>query len=203
MAAAFHTMDLVGNLLQLSSPTLPLHTSTILFLQEDPDFSIPLLPPSFPAAAGLIHVRREWLLPDPDHYLRSLSDRISALELAAAADEGADRKYKWTAEVKACGGLERRHRLVVEVKAGKVEEKSFKWSAKVTGKGADGPIAKTYTFRSSAAPLSVNKEKKGKKEKARVVEIEDADPAAFALKQVGEHLLALLLACSFLIDHGS
>lgn len=179
-------MDLIDHLLHLSSPTLSLYTSsTSLLLQEDPDFALPLLPPSFPAAADLVYARRQWLLPDPDHCLRSLSDRVAALELAAAA---ADRKYKWTAEVSGCGRVERKHKLVVEARGGKAGAKSFRWSAQVEGKGADGPITKTYTFRSSAGGCAVKKEKKGKKEKARVVEIEDADPGALALKQVGEHL---------------
>lgn len=56
-----------------------------------------------------------------------VSDRDAALELAFDDDQ----KYKWTEYVKGCGGVDMKHKLVVEVKAGKVEEKSFKWSAKV------------------------------------------------------------------------
>lgn len=78
-----------------------------------------------------------------------------------------DRKYKWTAEVKGCGGVERKHMLGVEVKAREVEEKSCKWRAEVRGKGADGPITKTYAFRSSASAAAggaaVKKEKRGRR----------------------------------------
>lgn len=130
----------------------------------------------FESAVDLIRV-------DP---IRSLSDRVAALEL------GVGRKYKWTAEVEA---PERKYKCVAEVKAGKVlPERRFKWTAEFKGKGAGGPVTKTYTFEASAAPAGgVGKAKKGKgekkekKEKAMLVEVEDAGPLTLALKQVSSN----------------
>ncbi|PKA66299.1 BAG family molecular chaperone regulator 7 [Apostasia shenzhenica] len=128
--------------------------------------------------------------------LQSLGDRVTALELGlkkevGARIEGCDRKYKWTAEIKAPRDKEsdRKYRLVAEAKAD--GGRSFKWTKEVKGKGS-------YSFEASTEPAKVDgvKEKndeKGKKESkkkkgadtsARLVEIEEEqNPGAIVIRK--------------------
>ncbi|KAK6936315.1 hypothetical protein RJ641_033345 [Dillenia turbinata] len=141
-------------------------------------------------------------------YLKSLCDRVSALELSfdrlVNAKDGYDRKYSWTAEIK--DGAERKYKWTAEIKGEKSHrhkkkteeeyhdsdrevEKNYKWTAEIKGRGRHGhPISKTCTFKASTGGESseVGKEKKKKKEKKAVkeVEIEEADDhGAVVLRQ--------------------
>ncbi|KAK9143196.1 hypothetical protein Syun_012596 [Stephania yunnanensis] len=138
-----------------------------------------------------------------DLCLRSLADRVAALELGLGRVVDAkkvreqDRKYSWTAEIKSGekDGLDRKYKWIAEVKGAKKKksdvEKSYKWIAEFKGKGKDSPISRTYTFKASTAPPRVEdqaskdsakkdeKEKKKTKKKScdgtRVVCIEEAE----------------------------
>ncbi|KAK6926388.1 hypothetical protein RJ641_008107, partial [Dillenia turbinata] len=150
---------------------------------------------------------------DNELYLKSLCDRVSALELSFArlldAKDGYERKYSWTAEIK--NGVERKYKWTAEIKGEKSHknkkkfdeeddhdrnrevEKNYKWTTEIKGRGKHGhPISKTYTFKASTGGESseVRKEKKKKKEKKvakedkRKVEIEEADDhGAVVLRQ--------------------
>lgn len=134
-------------------------------------------------------------------YLRSLSDRVSELELSfdrllkAKADCFADRKYTWTAEIKSPkkDGVDRKYTWKTEIKGGKKKEeeaeKKYKWTAEVKRKGEDGHISRTYTFTAlsgradecgDSGKKEEKKDKKKKKKKdekgvdvPRLVEIEE------------------------------
>ncbi|KAL6004944.1 hypothetical protein ACLOJK_005502 [Asimina triloba] len=158
---------------------------------------------------------------DASFYLRNLCERVSALELGfdrvlSERIGGGDRKYKWTAEIKAPEekkkGVDRKYKWTAEIKApekkkdgvdrkytwraefkgeGRVLEKSCKWTAELKGKGKDAPLSQTYSFSASTTPAGVADEGKKKgsdesktsKPKPVVVEIEDTDRAAVALRQ--------------------
>ncbi|KAD7480374.1 hypothetical protein R6Q59_009133 [Mikania micrantha] len=131
-------------------------------------------------------------------YLKSLSDRVSALELGFDLVEQdkakSDRKYTWTAEINSAdkGGLDRKYKLTTEIKGGKKKEKSCKWTAEIKRKGDD---VRKYTFTASSANAAIedvnglekekNKKKDKKKEKGpRIVEIQSSpDHGALLLKQ--------------------
>ncbi|KAK9103179.1 hypothetical protein Sjap_020433 [Stephania japonica] len=98
-----------------------------------------------------------------DLCLRSLADRVAALELGLGRAIDAkkvreqDRKYSWTAEIKSGekDGLDRKYKWIAEVKGAKKKsdvEKSYKWIAEFKGKGKDSPVSRTYTFKASTAP---------------------------------------------------
>lgn len=188
--------------------------------QISPHCLFPLNPPSpldlFESATDLIQIqktpfsasyRRLQHRSGSDLYLRSLCDRVSALELGfdrvlnGTTIDGGDRKYKWTTEIKGPekkSGVDQKYRLVAEIKGGKKDlygrevekaEKNYKWTAEIKGKGKDAPISRTYAFEASTAPSGKVskkdlKEKKCLKSGVRVVEIEDTDHAAIALRQV-------------------
>lgn len=141
--------------------------------------------------------------------LQSLCDRVSELEsrfdrLANAKFGGGDRKYTWTAEIKAPEkyGVDRKYKWSAEITEGKEKqggiEKNYKWTAEIKGKGEGGrPIAQTYTFKASSgdagdcSELKKKEEKKPEKKKkkgesdTRLVEIEEpADHGALLLRQV-------------------
>lgn len=147
-----------------------------------------------------------------DLCLRSLCDRVSALELGFdrvlnGRVDGGDRKYKWTAGIKGPekkSGVDRKYKLVAEIKGGgangrqleRAAEKNYKWTAEIKGKGKDAPISRTYTFTASTAPPGKVNPKESKEKKAstsgvRLVEIEETDRAAIALRQVC-NLISLL-----------
>nr|XP_043631687.1 BAG family molecular chaperone regulator 7 [Erigeron canadensis] len=143
-----------------------------------------------------------------DLYLKALSDRVSALELAfdlvnddkkPAKSSSLDRKYTWTAEINSPekNGLDRKYKVTTEIKGGKKKEKTSKWTAEIKKKGED---VRKYTFTASTANAGVEdsesqvvkKEKNNnkktstkKKEKSpRIVEIQgEPDHGALLLKQ--------------------
>ncbi|KAL8247949.1 hypothetical protein R6Q59_009165 [Mikania micrantha] len=131
-------------------------------------------------------------------YLKSLADRVSALELGFDLVEQdkakSDRKYTWTAEINSADkeGLDRKYTLTTEIKGGKKKEKSCKWTAEIKRKGDD---VRKYTFTASSANAAIedvnglekekSKKKDKKKEKGpRIVEIQSSpDHGALLLKQ--------------------
>ncbi|WOL00302.1 BAG family molecular chaperone regulator 7-like [Canna indica] len=88
-----------------------------------------------------------------------------------------DRKFVWAADTKGVG------------------EKNLKWTAEFKGKGKHSSLSRTYSWAASTRPREVKteskeekakKEKKGKKEKegtVRVVEIEEKNPEATAIRK--------------------
>ncbi|KAL6123367.1 hypothetical protein ACLB2K_075889 [Fragaria x ananassa] len=134
-------------------------------------------------------------------YLQGLSDRVTELEsrfdrLAKikAAAAGGERKYTYTAEIKA---PEKKYKWTTEIKEGKHKksERKYKWTAEVERKGE---ISRKYTWtaeRGGDAEDHCEKKEKDKKKKhlkvkkgesdTRVVEIEEhaADHGAVVLRQ--------------------
>ncbi|KAJ4955372.1 hypothetical protein NE237_012155 [Protea cynaroides] len=149
----------------------------------------------------------------PDSNLRTLCDRVSALELGfdnfvKEKSSNPDRKYSWTAEVKSAekDGVDRKYKWAAEIKGAKKGakqgslEKNYKWTAEFKGKGDDAPLTRSYIFKASSAPADFTdsdsdhekkhkKEKKKKKESKaqspkRVVEIEEpVDQRVVVLRQ--------------------
>lgn len=137
-------------------------------------------------------------------YLKSLSDRVSALErgfdLVNDEKVKSDRKYTWTAEISSSAkdGLDRKYKLTTEIKGGKKKEKTSKWTAEIKKKGED---TRKYTFTASTANAVIeddsgsekkekekSKKKDKKKEKGvkgpRIVEIQGSpDHGTLLLKQ--------------------
>lgn len=136
-------------------------------------------------------------------YLQSLSDRVAELEsrfdrlakIKAAAAAGGERKYTYTAEIKA---PEKKYKWTTEIKEGKHKksERKYKWTAEVERKGE---ISRKYTWTAESggdAEDHCEKKEKDKKKKhlkvkkgesdTRVVEIEEhaADHGAVVLRQV-------------------
>ncbi|KAJ6830916.1 BAG family molecular chaperone regulator 7 [Iris pallida] len=132
--------------------------------------------------------------------IRTLSDRVAALELGLGRQRAADmdRKYKWTAEIKG-ERVDRKYKWTAEKKAG--EESSYTWRAEIRGKGKEEKI---YTFQAStAAPKEgkgkvvikeqekeeekekkeVKKNKKGSHSGVKLVEIEEPNPGAVAIRK--------------------
>lgn len=175
----------------------PITPSTIPF---DLTLQCPLPPSSlglFGSATHLIQIERTPFYSSfqrfqdrslVDFHVRSLCDRVSALELGFDRVL-ADRKYKWTAEIKGSqknSGVDRKYKCVAEIKGG--AEKNYKWTAEIKGKGKDAPMSQTYTFTASTGPPEkASKKKKESLKKTKtgthVVEIEETDRAAIALKQ--------------------
>lgn len=130
--------------------------------------------------------------------LQAFSDRISALELGverlmkeekSRKKKSEERKYTWTAEIKSLED-DRKYKWTAEKKG---EEKSYRLTAEIKRKGAGkSPIEQTYTISVASGDSgckSVEKKKKSgkvkEKEKARVVEIEEAsDHGGVVLRQV-------------------
>ncbi|XP_038970755.1 BAG family molecular chaperone regulator 7-like [Phoenix dactylifera] len=181
----------------------------------------------FDTAADLIHFRRFQERAETEVQLRSLCDRVTALELGlgralgssssrldrkytwtaeikGAKEEGFDRKYKWVAEAK--GGAERNLKWKAEFKGQKEDgfdrkymwlaekkgeaDRNVKWTAEIKGKGKHAPVAHAYTFKAveKSAAAEEKGEKKGKKKEKeaaapRVVEIEDKNPGAIAIRK--------------------
>ncbi|ONK59042.1 uncharacterized protein A4U43_C08F2370 [Asparagus officinalis] len=158
--------------------------------------------PFFETTYDLIHIpspsaiRRLQERTETELYLRSLSDRVTALETGfdrAFAPKKADfdRKYTWTTEIKG-EKVDRKFKWSTEAKAG--EEKNFKWTAEIKGKGKDENKSKIYSFQASTAKGKiVNKEKEKKKEEkkekkkddngVKLVEIEEKNPGAIAIRK--------------------
>ncbi|GKC86864.1 BAG family molecular chaperone regulator 7, partial [Tanacetum coccineum] len=147
-------------------------------------------------------------------YLQSLSDRVSALELAfdleqekqkksKAKSKAVDRKYTWTAEINS-EEIDRKYKLTTEVKGSEKNKKESKWTAEIKSKKNGGDVKK-YTFTVSTADTNEEDDevksevikkkdvvKKNKKEKRhRIVEIqgEPHDHGTLLLKQEGLKLL--------------
>ncbi|KAM0935627.1 putative BAG domain-containing protein [Dioscorea sansibarensis] len=196
----------------------PCYSRLIGIVEDELGFALDLVSPKFPSvfdlpvispldffesAADLVqidraasHFRRLHERAETELHLRSLSDRVAALELGfdlamnpKLADQ--ERKYKWTAEIKGPKGegFDRKYKLTA-VKG--VAQKNVKWTAEITGKGKDAPLTHTYTFQASTVPSGAKKEKHnigemGKKEASsgkRVVEIEEpVNRGAIVLKQ--------------------
>lgn len=140
-------------------------------------------------------------------FLERLSDRVTELEsrfdrLARIGGGGGDRKYTWTAEIKAPAPeakrvVDRKYKLTAEIRDEKKEKeqgtgRTYKWTAEIEGKGSDGSISKTYTLKASSGDGSecseLKKKKKKKSEKVdnstRAVVIEEpADHGAVVLRQ--------------------
>ncbi|KAJ0705429.1 putative IQ motif, EF-hand binding, BAG family molecular chaperone regulator/7/8 [Helianthus annuus] len=225
----FSNLDVIDYMLSESS-SFPFHSTTEL------DLTLDLLNPTFPSldlfspfedfhtVTDLIHVtrttpfgssssrklitRRRSSPTTADLYLKSLSDRVSALELGFDLAEkqkqkqklkNSDRKYTWTAEINSAekDGLDRKYKLTTEIKGGSKKEKSCKWTAEIKRKGDD---VRKYTFSASTANAAGvedvsdvekekeknnNKKKDKKKEKGpRIVEIQSTpDHGALLLKQ--------------------
>ncbi|XP_073011617.1 uncharacterized protein [Typha latifolia] len=163
----------------------------LLNLKPNPlDLLLPSLePPSphdlFSPAAGLAAFRRS----EAELCLRSLNDRVSALELGLnqkyqwTAEREGEKKYKWTAETKGLGerslrwtaeikgekedGFDRKYKWAAEKKG--VGEGTVKWTTEIKGKGKNAPLAHTYTYQVSTPEVAREKEegkvKKGKMEK--------------------------------------
>ncbi|KAL3524163.1 hypothetical protein ACH5RR_016997 [Cinchona calisaya] len=136
-------------------------------------------------------------------YLESLCDRVSQLELSFDRLEKenklkpkkiGERKYTWTAEIKAPeedeDGIDRKYKWTAEIKDGKKKghlEKNYKYNAEIKGKGS-----RKYTFTASIGDAgescgSSEKEKKQKdkseKEKSsvgstRLIEIHEEPPTS-------------------------
>ncbi|PKI65749.1 hypothetical protein CRG98_013821 [Punica granatum] len=136
-----------------------------------------------------------------DSYLQTLCDRVEVLgsrfdRLHNAGMTGG-RKYTWTAEVEG-RHADRKYKWVAEINQGKEEKKkhyhhhhhnlkggkSYKWTAEIKEKGEDGPIKRTYTWKSSTGdgayhckPLKGKKKEEKKLKKGecatRLVEIEE------------------------------
>lgn len=98
----------------------------------------------------------------------------------AEEDEGFDRKFVWAANAKGVG------------------ERNVKWTAEFKGKGKDSPLSRAYTWASStkpreddeeekAAKKEKKKEKKAKEGTVHVVEIEEKNPGAIAIRKVSDH----------------
>ncbi|RZC53445.1 hypothetical protein C5167_012355 [Papaver somniferum] len=128
-----------------------------------------------------------------DAYIKSLCDRVSALEtgldrvskekkmmktkkknnVKPPPPQQQDRKYSWTAEIKTDDkdGVDRKYKWSAEIKSGEDEDdvvqKNYKWIAEIRGKGKEAPSTRTYTYKASTLPASAhqNVDKKKKKEK--------------------------------------
>ncbi|URD86988.1 IQ calmodulin-binding motif family protein [Musa troglodytarum] len=134
---------------------------------------------------------------DTELCLRDLSDRVTALELGLGRAHGRDldRKYTWTAEFKGAEedeGFDRKFVWAANAKG--VGERNVKWTAEFKGKGKDSPLSRTYTWASStkpreddevekAAKKEKKKEKKAKEGTVHMVEIEEKNPGAIAIRK--------------------
>ncbi|KAF6144499.1 hypothetical protein GIB67_013143 [Kingdonia uniflora] len=133
-----------------------------------------------------------------DVKLRSLRDRVSALELGLkravkakkVASKKVDTKYTWQTEIVSAdkNGVDRKYKIEAEIKGGKIcLEKNYKWTAEIKGKGKESPISRTYTFKASTKPTVDSGTKQVKKvaPTTRVVEIDQAqlDQGAIVLRQ--------------------
>lgn len=183
----------------------------------DPSLDLLITPPFFDLLelAPPTHLITRRLKPPQltptEFYLKSLSDRVAALEstlLSPKPKPKLDRKYTWTAEISSPekDGLDRKYKLTTEIKAGKKkEEKAYKWTAQIKGKGENSKVNRKYTFEASVDnagdELKKKEEKTDKKKEkndvvhkkskkvaapARIVEIEEdeeADQGAIVLRQ--------------------
>ncbi|WOK97164.1 BAG family molecular chaperone regulator 7-like [Canna indica] len=132
-------------------------------------------------------------------------------EINGPKELGLARKYKWTTSAKASG--ERAAKCTAEIKGAEEEEgfdrkfvwaadtkgvgeKNLKWTAEFKGKGKHSPLSRTYTWAASTKPReekTVSKEEKANKEKKKgekekegtvhVVEIEEKNPGATAIRK--------------------
>ncbi|XP_058084401.1 BAG family molecular chaperone regulator 7 [Magnolia sinica] len=188
----------------------PKPTSSLFDLSAQCLISPPYAPPSpfdlFETATDLIQIERTLFSSsirrfqerkDTSFYLKNLADRVSALELGFdrvlnGRTNGGERKFKWTAEIKAPekkNGVDRKYTWTAEIKGeGRDLEKNCKWMAEYKGKGKDSPVSHTYTFKASTAPPagSTKASKKAAKDSnatTHVVEIEDTDRPAVALRR--------------------
>ncbi|XP_052177565.1 BAG family molecular chaperone regulator 7 [Diospyros lotus] len=120
-------------------------------------------------------------------YLQRLCDRVSALEVSfdrlvsAKAIAGGERKYTWTAEIKAPEkpGIEKKYKWTADIKGGKSKEKNYKWTAEIKDERKDPPVTRTYTFKAStgAGGESSESEKKEKKKDKNKKKSDKAEPS--------------------------
>ncbi|XP_043698339.1 BAG family molecular chaperone regulator 7-like isoform X2 [Telopea speciosissima] len=132
----------------------------------------------------------------PDSYLRTLCDRVSALELGIdhylkEKTCNPDRKYSWTTEIKDAkkNGVDRKCKWTMEIKGAKkggklgAVEKNYTWTAEFKGKGKDAPPSRSFTFKTSTAPTGdssdsdSDSEKKTKKEEKKKKKGSKAEPS--------------------------
>ncbi|CAL9081178.1 unnamed protein product [Musa textilis] len=130
-------------------------------------------------------------------------------EVNGPRELGLDRKYKWMAAAKAGGeralkctaefkgaeedeGFDRKFVWAANAKG--VGERNVKWTGEFKGKGKDSPLRRTYTWASStkpreddevekAAKKEKKKEKKAKEGTVHMVEIEEKNPGAIAIRK--------------------
>ncbi|XP_078446033.1 BCL-2-associated athanogene 7 [Wolffia australiana] len=174
--------------------------SPLLFDPEELDLPFPWIrhPFASPSPLDLLDedlrsIRRFQERTDAEIYLRSLADRVSALELgfdrALLSSPLRDRKYTWTAETKGSLGGDRKYKVVAEAAAN--GEKSLKVKSEIKDKDKASRI---YSFQTSSSPAAVLEKKKKTKKKvavkeekagtSRLVEITDeADQGAVVLRQ--------------------
>lgn len=133
-----------------------------------------------------------------ESYLESLIDRVSALERShnrllnersldnqkyswttEIEQKHGDRKYKWTSEIKEAEKKNKKH----QHQHHKEGKNSYKWTLEIKEKGEEGPIKRTYTWKSSTGEGSkLVKDKKEKEKKKKnghcatgLVKIEERD----------------------------
>ncbi|KAK7401151.1 hypothetical protein VNO78_12470 [Psophocarpus tetragonolobus] len=162
-------------------PFFPLHEP--LFLDLDLHLDLP-----FAAVADLLPLRRleRRRQLHTELRLQSLCDRVAELEARFDRVLAGDRKYTWTAEVKAADndGFDRKYKYVAEIiddqdkkKKKKQLAKNVKWTAEITGKEEDGGSSRKYTFQVQSGAAENKKEKKEEKKKKgnalRIVEIHE------------------------------
>ncbi|CAA7410821.1 unnamed protein product [Spirodela intermedia] len=161
----------------------------------------PLAPPLSPldlfeSAADLIQIGRLQERAEAELYLRSLSDRVAALELGfhrappSSSAAAGDRKYTWTTEIKAPrgdGGVDRKYKLVAEAAAG--GERKVKWTAELQGKDK---ASRTYSFQASSAPAAGEAEKKKKTKNKKIAKEKDGNEGRTRLVEISDG-----------IDHGA
>ena len=136
-------------------------------------------------------------------FLERLSDRVSELEsrFDRLARIGGDRKYTWTAEVRgpaARHGGDQKYKLTAVIKDGKKERKeqgigkSYKWTAEIEGKGSDGPISRTYTFKAATGDAIERSESKKKDHKKKRGDKEDSATRVVLIEEPSDHRAVVL-----------
>ncbi|XP_076948464.1 uncharacterized protein LOC143620722 [Bidens hawaiensis] len=133
-------------------------------------------------------------------YLKSLADRVSALELGfgdvleqqqKAVKSDRNRKYTWTAEINSGekDGVDRKYKLTTEIKGGKT---SRKWTAEIKRKGDD---VRKYTFTAANAveeDVNVNVNEEEKKDKNKKDKKKESGPRIVEIQGVPDHGTVLL-----------
>ncbi|MCL7041291.1 hypothetical protein MKW94_017473 [Papaver nudicaule] len=145
-----------------------------------------------------------------ESYIKSLCDRVSALETRISKEKTAakkkkkdvkppqqqrDRKYSWTTEIKTDDkdGIDRKYKWKAEIKAAGEDEddvvKNYKWIAEIRGKGKEAASTRTYTYKASTLPSSASHVDKKKKKN-----IKDSSASGKSTVQIEEHVDPRVLA---------